>query len=866
MLGNIFTWILNMSITASIVAAVILCIRPLLHKRFPKIFSYALWSIVLVRLIIPISFTSMFSIFNVLPTPETSAAIPDSQHLGVIRYVPHNIGIMNPPEIHTGSPIINQAVNSVLPSATPQASVNPMQILLFAAGVIWIAGATLLFFTSIFMYLRTVHRLKTAVLYIDSDILSEVRHRLKLKRIVPIYVSSHIPTPIVCGVVRPRIICPLFLAHSSDTAALQYIITHELVHIKRLDYLIKPIWILAVCMHWFNPVIWLSFFLFQKDMELACDEKVLSVSKDDVKSSYATSLIQLASKQNTVLSSGLLAFGESNIKSRIQSIMHYKKPTLWVAAAAVTALAVLGTLLLTNASGVPAKKAALHPEGFQLYLVEPSNTGYSDNQANIRQLSLEPTPLLSPSDIVSYNWDTHCIKIKNNGKISMNLLQRRFVVLADGERIYSGAFWSGMFSVVPPKISIYLDALQEDSDPIILALGSWRPGEKIPSYVENILADTRIKKVLERDSQLYKAYIPEHFAKPDYISIYTQGFQYSFGGYDWQKMDTLLRSLDQRFAGTLEDTKRMVPPAEDTAIWGNETVVSLGYNEPRKFSFRRSGEQTSAACLELVMPITGEYRDVLFCRGDDSLLSSALGKLEILQDTTISKLNRKSESLTPTKAFQEPSKMHLVYYQGEPFAQKLVSFYVLEAADAQRIEKEAALGKVIKDISDKATRTLALTLRYGKDDDRWFHVLDDGETLFYAGKYYHNPILAKSLLTIAREKCGFKIFDTSVFQGITKAKYSFRTNTRTIERSTEDPAVLKEMEKGLQRAQHSMASGCPFSAGVLTLTFADGKVMDISMASDSCAIMFIDENYLEYSQELHKLFTRTFDNFPFVRG
>jgi len=346
MLENIFTTVLNMSITASIVAIIIILARAIFQKSLPKLFSYAIWGVVLLRLLVPFSFSSMLSIFNFLPTPHTM--IDNEQNIGAIRYIPNEIGMMESPKVDVGSQIINNSINNSLPAALPQASVNPMQIIMFLAGLVWLAGVAAMLLYCIYSYVKAANRLKIATLLKDNTLLNECSQSLKLKRKVELFSSDIVNTPVVYGIIKPRIIIPKILSEMDTGDAKKYIIIHELVHIKRFDYLLKLLSVFALCIHWFNPVVWLSFKLFQKDMEIACDEKVMSVCEEDIRCQYATSLINMAAKQNGIINGGLLAFGESNIKSRVKGIMNYKKPVFFVGIVVAAALVVTAVVLLTN--------------------------------------------------------------------------------------------------------------------------------------------------------------------------------------------------------------------------------------------------------------------------------------------------------------------------------------------------------------------------------------------------------------------------------------------------------------------------------------------------------------------------------------
>lgn len=344
--GNTFTAVLNMSITASVAAVLIIFIRWIFGNRLPKIFNYVLWAIVLVRLLIPFSLPSMFSIFNAIPVPETIMS-QSQQYNGTSNNIPYSTDYGSIPQGSTVSDSLNSIKDS-FPAATPETSVDPMQVIIFVISWIWLVGAVGLLSFSIFAYFRTSFRLKEAVLYNQKDLIFQCGRKLKLNRNVQVYTSDRVHTPVVCGLIKARIILPMDLTKGCSELELKHIITHELVHIKRFDYILKPLSVVALWVHWFNPIIWIGFILSQKDMEMACDEKVVSVFDNDIRSEYAASLIKLAAKQNVLLNGGLLAFGESNIKSRIKGIMSFRKPRFCLGAAAIVILVAVGVILLTN--------------------------------------------------------------------------------------------------------------------------------------------------------------------------------------------------------------------------------------------------------------------------------------------------------------------------------------------------------------------------------------------------------------------------------------------------------------------------------------------------------------------------------------
>ena len=315
----VFTTVLNMSITASFVAIGVIIAR-LMLKKMPRIFSYALWSAVLIRLVFPVSFTSTFSFLTVIK-PGTQ------QTTGALAYVPYNMGLMQTPGIDVGVDSTNKVVNISLPQAVQTASVNPMQIVMAILSIVWVVGVALLIIYSIISYLKVINNVKTSTLVRDE-----------------IFETDRIVTPFVCGFIKPKIYIPTDISQSE----VPYILAHERVHIKRLDYLLKPFAFLVLSVHWFNPLMWLSFFLMSKDLEMSCDESVLKLFGDETRANYSKSLLALATGKRQLISGSPLAFGESNTQARIKNVLSYKQPPFWVVVVTLIVTFALVVLLTAN--------------------------------------------------------------------------------------------------------------------------------------------------------------------------------------------------------------------------------------------------------------------------------------------------------------------------------------------------------------------------------------------------------------------------------------------------------------------------------------------------------------------------------------
>lgn len=307
-MSTLFLEILNMSITASYVILFVILVR-LLLKRAPKIFSYLLWSVVFIRLVSPFSFESGFSL------------IPLNK-----KTLPNNIIYSQTPEIQSGIAVIDKTVNSYLPSAAVETSVNPLQLWIGLGGTLWLIGIGILLLYSIFTAIRLRNKLTGATLLQDN-----------------FYETGTISTPFVFGVINPKTYLPLDLSEKEK----DYIIKHEETHIRRFDHVIKPMAFLVVCVHWFNPLVWIAFFLMSDDMEHSCDERVLKEMGNGIKKDYSSSLLSLSSGKR-IIGGCPLAFGENKTKGRIMNILNYKKPAFWIVIAGVILVAVVSIGLLSN--------------------------------------------------------------------------------------------------------------------------------------------------------------------------------------------------------------------------------------------------------------------------------------------------------------------------------------------------------------------------------------------------------------------------------------------------------------------------------------------------------------------------------------
>ncbi len=306
----LFLKLLNMSITAGWLVLAVLLVRPLL-KKAPKTLQCGLWAVVAVRLLLPFSIESIVSLI-----PAAEPIPPD------ILYSPT-------PTIQSGVPLIDSAINPILSeSLSPNLgdSVNPMQILTAIAANVWLLGVIAMLIYVIVSYIRVYRK---------------VRVRLPLQPRV--YECDTIPTPFIFGLFRPCIYLPSSLSSTDRT----YVIAHEQAHLKRLDHIWKPLGFLLLTVYWFNPLLWVAYIVLCRDIELACDERVIrNMDKEDT-AAYTEALLHCSAKQKFITACPL-AFGESGVKARIKNALHYKKPAFWLILTAIAVCIAVAVCFLTN--------------------------------------------------------------------------------------------------------------------------------------------------------------------------------------------------------------------------------------------------------------------------------------------------------------------------------------------------------------------------------------------------------------------------------------------------------------------------------------------------------------------------------------
>ena len=310
-MAAVFLKLLNLSISASWLVLAVLVLR-LVSKRSPKWMNVLLWGIVALRLVLPFSVESALSL---IPSAETVSP-------AVVQFDPA-------PTITSGVSIIDNAVNPSLSehfAAVPTMSVNPLYVWTEIAGWVWLIGLGAMLLYALVSYLRLRRRVSVSLPVQDH-----------------IYLCDAISSPFILGVVKPHIYLPSGL----DEVQRQNVLSHEQAHLARRDHWWKPLGFALLAVYWFNPVLWLAYALLCRDIELACDERVIRTMDESAVKTYSTVLLACSMPRKAVITCPL-AFGEVGVKERVRNALHYKKPAFWVVAASVAVCVVVAVCFLTN--------------------------------------------------------------------------------------------------------------------------------------------------------------------------------------------------------------------------------------------------------------------------------------------------------------------------------------------------------------------------------------------------------------------------------------------------------------------------------------------------------------------------------------
>lgn len=419
--------LLQMSFLGTVIILLIVVLRAVLINRLPKKTFLILWWIALIRLLVPFSIKSVTSIYSLLQSIYSD--INPVRTAQTTTFLP----------IHGNMPEIANGLSEAMVQRTESISI---------LSVIWLAGLLLCFGFFAVSYIKCYREFRFS-LPVENDILEAWKEKHPLKRSLSIRQTETMAAPLSYGVIRPVILMPKN-TEWKNIYQLRYVLEHEYVHIRRLDMLTKLIMIAAVCIHWFNPLVWVMYILFNRDLELSCDETVVRRFGMDIKSVYATALISMEEKK-----SGLTplcnSFSKNAIEERIRAIMKIKKTSKF--AVMISAVLVIG---VTGGFATSASSLEKNTETAQ----ENGETTVALNEVNIR----EDEPL-SSSDVEWWTAEEYAKWLDEEKEVLQSMI---------GEKAYTGG--DGWFvwtqEKVDETIALYEDNLQKIKDGMKLSKSS----------------------------------------------------------------------------------------------------------------------------------------------------------------------------------------------------------------------------------------------------------------------------------------------------------------------------------------------------------------------------------------------------------
>ena len=494
-MSNLFSQVLNMSMTGSVVILLVMLAR-LILKRAPKIFSYALWSVVLFRLLCPVAFTAPVSVLNALE-PEVQEA---SESTSVVYFIPAEV--TQDPDF-TFIPAKNQ---SEMESVQAEESQHSPLDLMTVDSYVWLTGTGIMMLYSVIQYIRLRGKLVGAVVYRGN-----------------VYRADYIDTPFVMGFFSPKIYLPSDVPMNER----KYIIAHERHHIRRCDHIIKLLAYFALCIHWFNPLVWTAFILAGKDMEMSCDEAVIRKMGSQIRADYSASLLRLATHKK-IIAGMPLAFGEGDTKGRVMNMAKWKKPRLWVS---LICLLLCTTILVACAVNPQTAGSSEGTEGTEI-----TGKVTTSNGLNIRK---EP---LTTSEVVG-NYDDGTIitilEIKDGwGRTDQGWVSLNYVTTMDG---------TSMVDICQMEPSVDGSA---------------------PTDIENELKPLNIREKPDTSSAVVGAY-------PNGTIVTILETQNGWGKTDqgWINMD-YVTTVD---GNTVVDTSDFQPAVDGSTIITDTVLIQCGY-------------------------------------------------------------------------------------------------------------------------------------------------------------------------------------------------------------------------------------------------------------------------------------------------
>ncbi len=459
-----FPDILNASIAASWMVLAVLALR-LILKKVPKWTRVALWGLVAIRLLLPISVESALSL---IPSAQT---IPQE----VLRY--EGTQLKEPAYLDViSNPIISGNVSIEL-----RQTVDRVQIHMIDMTFIWLAGITILFLYTIISYWRLHRKVDTGVLYRGN-----------------VFQSENVSFPFVLGIIRPRI----YLPFKMDAEDLEHVIAHEQAHIRRKDHLWKPLGFLLLTIHWFNPLIWLAYVLLCRDIELACDEKVIKALNGEQRAGYTQALVSCSINRH-IIAACPLAFGETGVKERVKSVMNYKKPTFRLILVAVIAWVFLAVCFLTNPKGTVAHDIYAQ-KGYTVIHQQPIELTLSVRKTLLPDaIYTAEGYVFEEGEVVAYQTDNttiylHKVMLSNESDEQLYFFFDCSYDISNYGSLISPLYVKGMKGIVSNHLSLSSKDLKDGTNvyPEALSVRGQGPGEQMVFYVSKDACKAAEEKIM----------------------------------------------------------------------------------------------------------------------------------------------------------------------------------------------------------------------------------------------------------------------------------------------------------------------------------------------------------------------------------
>ncbi len=372
-MGNIFLNLLNISITATWFIIAVIIFR-VVFKKVPKSVNCILWCLVILRLVLPFSIESPFSfIGNTTPVKSSQFYIESTESVA--------------PQKSGNAEVVGNSASDDLVAVKPEnkKTIDLTEII----SVIWVSGSGVMFLYALLSYIKIRNKVKERLPYQKS-----------------VYLCENISTPFILGVIKPEIYIPVSI---SEEDAL-FVIKHEKTHLKRLDHLLKPLGFLVLSVYWFNPAIWVLYILLCRDIELACDEKVIKELGEENKKAYSNTLID-CSAERKIITACPLAFGETSVKTRVKSILKYKKPAIWLIIISLIVTLILTVGFLTN----PETKFQniINEKGYTILKQEESGLSISIPHHEITESVFNTERVFEKNEVIVYSDDFTVVYLKS---------------------------------------------------------------------------------------------------------------------------------------------------------------------------------------------------------------------------------------------------------------------------------------------------------------------------------------------------------------------------------------------------------------------------------------------------------------------